>query len=360
MFPRVKSIAVCGLLLFLFVSLQRAAADPDESRPPVALPSMPVQELAERLKESILKTMPDELVFKTNNNWGHQAQVPSIQGVKLIQVMRNHGDWEKARVVTGKLPSELRVRVYDLQALDDKRIAFTMLLATPATVKLNRRIWQNGIEVYSAHVRARFQLTAALTIEATSTTVAKEAATPPILAGFQITRATFTCNDFVAENVNGLGGDFARLTRPHHQFWAWHPAVLGEFEKNVLTGVEAAGATSAVQANLSRKLTQAPAARFAVLQAEAAARARPPVTGTSPAPEVVPVTLLDGITIAIPPGRLEAARAAAPNRLIPPEHAEHYEHWGLSPHSIHYESASHTGSSIHTEPVPHAESKHKN
>jgi hypothetical protein len=359
MFTRMKSVAVCGLFLFLFVSLQRAAADPDESRPRVALPGVPVQELAERLKESLLKSMPDELVFKTNNNWGHQAHVPSIQGVKLIQVMRNHGDWEKARVVTGKLPSELRVRVYDLQALDDQRIAFTMFLATPATVKLNRQIWQNGIEIYSARVRARFQLTAAMTIEATSLPVANAGATAT-LAGVQVTRATFTCNDFVAENVNGLGGDFARLTSPHHQFWAWHPAVLGEFEKTVLTGVETAGTTSAVQANLSRMLTQAPAARSATLQAEAAARARPPVTGTQPAPEVVPVTLLDGITIAIPPGRLEAARASALNRSIPPEHAEHYEHWGLSPHSIHYESASHSASASHTEPVPHAEPKHKN
>ena len=359
MFTRMKSVAVCGLLLFMFVSLQRAAADPDESRPPVALPGMPVQELAERLKESLVKTMPDELVFKTNNNWGHQAHVPSIQGVKLVQVMRNHGDWEKARVVTGKLPSELRVRVYDLQALDDKRMAFTMFVATPATVKLNRQIWQNGIEVYSARVRARFQLTAALTIEATSLPVANAGATAS-LTGLQVTRATFTCNDFVAENVNGLGGDFARLSRPHHQFWAWHPAVLGEFEKNVLTGVETAAGTSAVQANLSKMLTQAPAARSAALQAEAAVRARPPVTGNPPAPEVVPVTLLEGITIAIPPGRLEAARAPAPNRSIPPEHAEHYEHWGLSPHSIHYESGSRGGSSSHVEPVPHAESKHKN
>src|SRR5947209_20360695 len=89
-------------IFYLAVVLSAFAGAPDqEPASLIALPAVPVQEHAARLKDSFVKALPEELKFETANNWGQQAQVPWIHGVRLVHAMRNHGDWEKARVVSG-------------------------------------------------------------------------------------------------------------------------------------------------------------------------------------------------------------------------------------------------------------------
>jgi len=365
MFLRMKSIAVCGLLCCLCVNVRGTSDDPqpfpDASRAPVALPAVPVQELAARLKESLLKTLPEALVFETSRSWGHQARIPSLQGVKPIHVMRNHGDWEKARVVTWQLPKYLWVRVVDLHSPDDNRIAFTMHMAMPATVELDQQIWQNGIPIYSGRVRARFHLTADVTIDATLAPVAKESPTPHREASFQIARATFSCNDFVTENVNGVGGEIARLTGAQRKFKAWQPPVLREFQELLLTAVQTASATSELRASLSQVVAQSLATRSAILQAKAAAQrwplpdSTPPVVAPAPA---VPIFCFGEVTIPIPLWT-EHSHAAAWDAAIHPDHADHSEHWDLSAHSIHYEHSTHLGHSSDSGAARHAEPEHK-
>ena len=280
------------------------AVDP----PPFVLRAVPLRDVSARFQESLVNALPTELVLETSNNWGHQAEVPSIQGVKLIHVMRNHGDWEKARVVTRKLPKHLWVAVSDLQALDDNRVAFTVHLVTPATVELDRQTWQNGIQIYSGHVRARFQLTGAVTMEATltpspalptdsratdaeareqssspaqpsvfgellsKTPAAKEEAKKTRSASLRVTRATFTCQDFVAENFNGLGGDLARLAGTPRKFQSWQPAMLREFQKPVLSALQTASAASELCASLSLMVAQVLATRHEDALSRPAAR----------------------------------------------------------------------------------------
>ena len=82
------------------------------------------------------RSLPPELVFECSHNWGHQAEIPSIQGVKPIHVMRNHGDWEKTQVVTRKLAKHLAVRIGELYSPADNRVVFTIHVTTPATVEL--------------------------------------------------------------------------------------------------------------------------------------------------------------------------------------------------------------------------------
>lgn len=349
---RVKSMAVCALLCCVGT---RVAAD---EVLPVALPTVPVQELSARLKESLLKSLPDALVFETSNNWGHQAHVPSLQGIKPIQVMRNHGEWDKARVSSWQMPRYLWVRVADLAAPADDRVVFTVHLAVPATVQLDKRIWQNGIEVYSGRVRARFALTADLTIEATAPPVGDNSTDGHREVRLQIARATFGCDHFVTENVNGLGGDLARLIGAQRKFKAWQPAVLREFQEAVLTAMQLASATNELRTSLSRLVMQSLATRTAMLQAKGAAQRWLAAASTLPAGTVappVPIFLCGGVPISIPlviePWQTWTREPAGHGE----PHAESLERWELSVHTIHYEPPTHGG----TEAAAHHEAEHR-
>jgi hypothetical protein len=363
MFTPSISITLCAILGCLCGQATLAVADtqptPEESLAPVALSEVSAQELSDRLKVSVLRILPTEMAFDARDNWGHQTQIPFVQGVKVTRIKCNHGDWEKARVVTSPLPRDLRVRVYNLQSLDDNRISYTLYLSTPATVKLNKQVWQDGIKVYSARVRARFKLSAALTITMTPARPDKDSSLERRWS-LRITRATFTCDDFVAENINGLGGDFAKLTKPHRNFWPWQPAVLAEFEKTALTAAQALDADSDLQAISNRLRVQGRAARAAAQRAYIVASDRPAATSAAPcvfaAP--MPVPLLAGITIEIPSGGREVAQAKAPHKPSPSEHGEQHDHWSLAPHSIHYQAPVHEEHSNHS-PTNSAESAHR-
>ena len=113
-------------------------------------------DLTAHLREEVLHNLPRDLVFDTNDNWGHQAQIPSVQGVHLIHVQRNHGTWEKSHVVARDLPANLQLRLGEMNSLSDKRAAFIIHMTTPANVELHKQIWQNGIEVYTSKLRGPF------------------------------------------------------------------------------------------------------------------------------------------------------------------------------------------------------------
>lgn len=198
---------IVGCLIWCCITATGAAQD----APPVALPMVPVQEVSAQFRGSLLKALPDALVFDTGKNWGHQAHVPSLQCIKPIQVWRNHGDWEQLHVATWQLSRYLSLHVDDVVAPDDNCVAFTVHMTLPATVELDQQIWQSGIRLYSGRVRARSSLMAAVTIQATAVPVGKQASRPQREVRFQVARATFTCDHFITENINGLGGDFARL-----------------------------------------------------------------------------------------------------------------------------------------------------
>ncbi len=340
---------------------QMLAAPEIASKPTVllALPAIPTQDIEAHLRQAALKVLPADFVLETNNNWGHQAHIPSIQGVTLIQVMRNHGDWEKARVVVRDLPKNLRFRVGDVYSVADNRITFTVRIATPAHVELHKQIWQNGIEVYASRVRARFQLSANVTLEAVLAPAAKGEPAADRLGSFQIVHATYSCHDFVVENVNGLGGDFARYTggAMERTFKPWQPVALGEFQKSIDRSVQAASENHETRLALSKLLLQASAARetFLITQDVTAANSFPPST-TRPTVVVVPTVVPAPVQLFFGSFMMEIPIAVHPEHLPPPAvHANRYEHPGLANHSIHYQRSTHashsTPSHSHSEPV---------
>src|ERR1700722_1366088 len=99
MYPWIKRIGVAALVLSRGTVY---AQEPPIAAPPLGLPAPAEQDakkivemLAVQLKEQLAQTLPPQFVFEKENNWGHQAQISSIQGFTPIYVTRNHGNWQK-------------------------------------------------------------------------------------------------------------------------------------------------------------------------------------------------------------------------------------------------------------------------
>jgi hypothetical protein len=371
MFPRGTLLAACALLYCICVNALSAAdppsPTPDVARLPVALPALPVGELLAQLKDSLVQALPNELVFTPSDNWGHQVSLPSLQGVKLIHVPRNHGEWKKARVVTHNFPSHLSVLLSDLQSPDNQRIAFTLHLEIPAKVELDKQIWQDGLRIYASHVRARCQLDAVLTMEAIIAPLTPEATQR--VASFQVTRAACDCSDFVVENINGLGGEFARRTGSQRLFQAWQPTVLREFQNAVLNAVQTASGTSDVRASLSPLLVRALSTRSALLKAPSPAPSWPwldqPLPVAAPAPcagEATPLPalfLFGGMTIPTFM-RTEPSHVSGLDLTIRPGYVEHSQHVILPTNPIPHASTVHQEHVIPIRTDRYVEPEHKN
>ena len=352
-----KSIAWNALILFLAgVSLSETniakANAPAEKPLALALPGLANDDLATAIRAGIVNRLPKDMEVEVNDNWGHQAQILSVQGVRLIHVMRNHGNWEKAHVNAHDLPKQLSLRLGELgelQSLGDDRIAFTIHLTTPAQVELRKEVWQNGVRVHTRQVRARFQLSAGVCVEACRDDIKKSKLDHEVSC--QVVRATYTCSKFLVEDINGIGGDLARLGNGLEKtFKPWQQAALLEVQKSVNSAVLAAAASRDVQVGLRRLILEASVARTAIL------RTQPGVATNSAVPAValVPVqfpTLPFSMSLEfVVPIRVERP---APRMWAPTENAAAVEH-ALADHSIHYERTSHASSaapaSSHREP----------
>jgi hypothetical protein len=306
-------------------------ADPPEVRAKPApaviaiLPAKLGDELADRLKDALLRSLPPELVFECRHNWGHQVEIPSIQGVKPIHVMRNHGDWEKAHVATRKLEKRLAVQISELYSPADNRAVFTIHITAPATVELRSQTWQNGFQVFTSSVRAHFHLEADLTVEA--------ALTPS--ANLDLKGATFSSHGFVAENVNGLGGDFARYSSgvAQRSFKPWQPTILTEFQKSLIAALQIAGAEAELHASLDKMMRQSMTARVRELEAQAAGGALVALPRSAFAPQMVEMPCVSGsVSIEMP----VSVRISPPHRDLSPAFARAFEHLGLVEHSVHF------------------------
>jgi hypothetical protein len=316
----------------------------DTSRQSVVLSMVPVDDVASQFKESLLKGWPETLEFTVDRNWGHQAHVPSLQGLKPVDVLRNHGNWERARVASWKLPEYLSLHVSDVQSPEENRVAFTVSLLTPATVDLDWQIWQNGLEIFADHVRARLRLTAVVRIEAMVTPLATDTPVPHRDISLLVTRATFGCTDFVTENVNGLGGDFARISGTLRPFTAWQPPILRKFQEAVLTAVQTASSTSEVRPSLTQLVARSLATRATILQVQGSGASTqlvesPPDVLVVPA---APIFLCGGMTIQVPL-LIESTARSRHGLALPREHAEYLAHWRLVRHTIHYVPPAHGG-----------------
>ena len=158
-------------------------------------------------------------------------------------------------------------------------------------------------------------------------------------ASLDLKRATFSSRGFVAENVNGLGGDFARYASgvAQRSFKPWQPTILAEFRDVAdYPRCKPRSAKVEVHASLDKMMRQAMAARVEQLQAQAAGGAARGLADPGLyAPQMVEVPCVSGsVSIEIP----VSVRISSPHRDLSAggRVARIFEHFGLVEHSVHF------------------------
>jgi hypothetical protein len=160
------------------------------------------------IKDSLLKNLPRDLVVQKEHDWGHQAHVPSIQGVRLIEVLRNHGNWERMKLICPDVPHRLQVTVDGVSFPGQDRMGFFVQVDVQADVEFEKQIWQNGLQIFVGHSRGRVRFKIEAAMEGTLAQGWPE---------LKVGKVTICCYDFVAENVNGVGGDLGRMSGGNFQ-----------------------------------------------------------------------------------------------------------------------------------------------
>ena len=190
-------------------ALPTPPASPDGVVRPAAFVDVP---FAKVFKDELLKNLPRDVVVQKNHDWGHQAHIPSIRGVRLIEVSANHGNWEKMKLICPDVPHRLHLVVENLGLVDQDRFwPSPCEVAVPADVEFEEAgSRQNGLRSSSATPAAGcgYGPTSCWKPRSNSTAASssKEANC------FTLGRSKIVCYDFVPEHVNGVGGDLALLT----------------------------------------------------------------------------------------------------------------------------------------------------
>lgn len=221
-----KSAGVLGLVLLLAGTYCLADGvppppEPYQPMPTDAPPPKPAQVPAAAdadvpleilLKNNLGHNLPRELVFQENRDWGHQAHVPSIQGVRLIEVLRNHGNWEKMSVVCHNAPQNLALVVHEVRLAAAGGLSLAIHVSLPGVAEIEKRVYQNGLQVLAEHGRVRFRIETHFLVETGLKMEWKGQVPPDNALDFKIVNTKVFVHDFMAENVNGVGGEVARMT----------------------------------------------------------------------------------------------------------------------------------------------------
>jgi hypothetical protein len=279
------------------------------------------------IKDRLAKALPAELVLQKEFDWGHTAQVPSIQGLTPIYVTRNHGNWQKARVVVHDVPTRLHVNVGWLSSTAENRMSFTVHVTLPARLELQQQIWQNGVQVFTEQIHSRLQLSAHLQMEA-EMEPAKAGAAPETAVRLRLVSGNYACENFVAENVGGLGGELARWldSGSGRSFKAWQPAILNDLQKQIASGIANPAKGEEMSVCLAKLLLQTNAARADAAQSQGTVF----VPTLSPVPDApAPVCVHGSIGVGIDITNVNTvARVATP-------HIERMVHPALTNTAIH-------------------------
>jgi hypothetical protein len=307
-----------------------------------AIPVIQVQRaldaLTGSLKESLVKNLPKDFTFDHKDNWGHQAHVPSIRGLKPITVMRNHGDLEQVSIVAVDTAHHLKVQLGQPVCSSESQVAFTVNIAVPAEVLLRKKVWENGLKVYSNHVRANLLLCAEVTVRCSispgSGSGAGSATTLEVVGG------KYSCSHFVAHEIDGRAPDGASLleTKVKYVYRSWQPGALAEFQGVIDAALRRAADErderngKAVQADVNRLLV-------ATLARQQELQCSDPTRDLRPEPEATvfefnPFDILDSVSADSSKHENGRDRAQGSSHSAHEDSARANEHLGLSNHTI--------------------------
>jgi len=351
-------LALLGFLVCQACVAEEPPPPPEPYRPDSATPApitMRDVPLADVLKDLVAKNLPHDIAFDKNDSWGHQAHVPTLHGVQVVEVLRNHGNWQKMKAVCQDLPHAIRVRVSDLHYSADSA-SCTVHVHLPATLEYEHKTWQNGIQVQGSHGRARFRFQAMVVLAAKIHFDGKGELVADEVREVRVVSTKVHCDEFVCENVNGVGGDAAKIIggKVEHAFHDWQLALEQNMQAKVCSAILQAGQTPQAAAAMARAINSISAqARNAALHPAFSTATVEPL----PQPQAVPAVLQPeptncpefslfielqlngGSERAGASGR--AAMAARSSHIGSPFHLEHV--FGSLNHGEHLSVSSHAG-----------------
>lgn len=231
-----------------------------KSRLNVPLSPEAVESFAHVMKGILLQKLPPSPTFEQYRNWGHQVNVPTLHGVHVVKVPRNHGSWQHVRAVCPNLAQSLELRLHDLRVLNGEKVLFKLHLALPTTVEFEQQNWQNGLRVFNGHGRARLRILADLDLESDIKLDTKGELLPEVVIRFKIADAHVSYDKLVVEHLGPVGGDTARilgeaLHKAVHQF---KPKLEQDLMEKARTAILKAGEAREVHLSLAKLLHAKP------------------------------------------------------------------------------------------------------
>lgn len=179
------------LALACFAGAARAQNRADEAR------------LTAALREVLVGSLPSPL-YENNKHWG-------LQRKNLRGKMKNEGRWWKVRIEQRPDAAVSSVALDNLQKVGKGKSTFTVRLAVPTRIVLNRQTWLRGIRMYSGETRARVDLFLTIDCESESRLESpKGSLAPDFVFRLRILRSDFKYGKIVVEHTAGVGGDAAR------------------------------------------------------------------------------------------------------------------------------------------------------
>jgi hypothetical protein len=196
------------LLLALALAGQLRAESPDE----VAQ----TQALARNLRNYLAEHLPSPLI-ENDRDWGKYKLVTrgiEWKGNRILprgqKSHKNHGVWRRYKVTTLNPRQTLAFDIRDVRQVRPDTRAFTAVIAFDCRLEAEQQNWRSGVRVWSGSLRARVRVAAVMQCEVTSRLeVAKGSRLPELVFRVRVLSATLGYDNFVAEHVNGIGGEMA-------------------------------------------------------------------------------------------------------------------------------------------------------
>jgi hypothetical protein len=201
--------------------------------------------LSGSLRGLLIHALPSPL-YTDDSHWGRQKEVQvgvtwKGQGLHVHPEprtkLKNHGKWWRVRVTAPNLADTLVFDLREVQTPESGRLLMTAFVSFDADVDYDREVWDEGVRLYSAGVRARMRVKLTLQCEATSR-LEKTDVLPEMVFRLRVVKADCAFDNFVVEHIAGVGGEVAKLVGDAARggLKQWHPS----FERHLLEKADAA------------------------------------------------------------------------------------------------------------------------
>jgi hypothetical protein len=213
---------------------------------PRAIPESSLKELSGTLRGMLIQAMPTTL-YEHSNNWGHTSMVPDQvkwrrKGLRVRAEVyrhpRNDGTWRKVKLSTRNPAQSLVVDLRDWKYPDADHMAFTAALALDAGVDFEQQLWESGIRIYSASVRARMRVYLTLGCEVLLKVEKSKNLLPDLVFRLRVVKSDLKYDQLVVEHIAGIGGSGAKVIGEALQshIRQWRPSL----ERDLLAKANAA------------------------------------------------------------------------------------------------------------------------